>query len=41
MTSGGTCRYGLVREMSEADLRAAQRDALIPQHGYRADDFNE
>jgi GDPmannose 4,6-dehydratase len=31
----------LVREMAEADLRAAQRDALITQHGYRADDFNE
>ena len=31
----------LVREMAQADLRAAQRDALITQHGYRADDFNE
>jgi GDPmannose 4,6-dehydratase len=31
----------LVREMAEADLRAAQRDALITQHGYRADEFNE
>ncbi|HEY0660875.1 MAG TPA: GDP-mannose 4,6-dehydratase [Lysobacter sp.] len=31
----------LVLEMAEADLRAAQRDALITQHGYRADDFNE
>jgi GDPmannose 4,6-dehydratase len=31
----------LVREMADADLRAAQRDALITQHGYRADDFNE
>ncbi len=31
----------LVREMAEADLRAAQRDTLITQHGYRADEFNE
>lgn len=31
----------LVREMAQADLHAAQRDALITQHGYRADDFNE
>ena len=31
----------LVREMAQADLRAAQRDSLITQHGYRADDFNE
>ena len=31
----------LVREMALADLRDAQRDALITQHGYRADDFNE
>lgn len=31
----------LVREMAETDLRVAQRDALIMQHGYRADDFNE
>jgi len=31
----------LVREMAQADLRDAQRDALITQHGYRADDFNE
>lgn len=31
----------LVREMAQADLRVAQRDALITQHGYRADDFNE
>ena len=31
----------LVKEMAETDLRAAQRDALITHHGYRADDFNE
>jgi GDPmannose 4,6-dehydratase len=31
----------LVREMAQADLRAAQRDELITRHGYRADDFNE
>lgn len=31
----------LVREMAEADLRAAQRDTLITLHGYRADEFNE
>lgn len=31
----------LVREMAQADLRDARRDALITQHGYRADDFNE
>lgn len=31
----------LVREMAQADLRDAQRDALIMQHGYRADDFSE
>jgi GDPmannose 4,6-dehydratase len=31
----------LVREMAQADLRAARRDTLITQHGYRADDFNE
>jgi len=31
----------LVREMAQADLHVAQRDALITQHGYRADDFNE
>jgi GDPmannose 4,6-dehydratase len=31
----------LVREMAESDLRDAQRDALITQHGYRADEFNE
>jgi len=31
----------LVREMVQADLHAAHRDALITQHGYRADDFNE
>jgi GDPmannose 4,6-dehydratase len=31
----------LVREMAQADLHAAHRDALITQHGYRADDFNE
>jgi GDPmannose 4,6-dehydratase len=31
----------LVREMAEADMRAAERDALINKHGYRADDFNE
>lgn len=31
----------LVREMAQADLREAQRDALIKLHGYRADDFNE
>lgn len=31
----------LVREMALADLRDAQRDALITHHGYRADDFNE
>ncbi|GGY15818.1 GDP-mannose 4,6-dehydratase [Rhodanobacter panaciterrae] len=31
----------LVREMAEADLRTAQRDALVTKHGYRADDFNE
>ncbi|MDR7135118.1 GDPmannose 4,6-dehydratase [Lysobacter niastensis] len=31
----------LVREMAEADLNAAKRDALITEHGYRADDFNE
>jgi len=31
----------LVREMAQADLRDAERDALIRQHGYHADDFNE
>jgi len=31
----------LVREMVHADLRDAERDALIRQHGYHADDFNE
>lgn len=31
----------LVCEMAEADLRAAQRDALVTKHGYRADEFNE
>jgi len=31
----------LVREMAQADLRAARRDALITEHGYRADNFNE
>lgn len=31
----------LVREMAQADLRAAQRDELITRHGYRANDFNE
>ena len=31
----------LVREMAEADLQSAQRDALITRHGYRADEFNE
>jgi GDPmannose 4,6-dehydratase len=31
----------LVKEMAETDLRAAKRDTLITQHGYRADDFNE
>lgn len=31
----------LVREMVQVDLRAAERDTLITQHGYRADDFNE
>jgi GDPmannose 4,6-dehydratase len=31
----------LVREMARADLRDAERDALIRQHGYHADDFNE
>ena len=31
----------LVREMAQSDLHAAQRDALITRHGYRADDFNE
>lgn len=31
----------LVREMAQADLHTARRDALIKQHGYRADDFNE
>lgn len=31
----------LVREMAQTDLHAAQRDALITQYGYRADDFNE
>lgn len=31
----------LVQEMVQADLHAANRDALIMQHGYRADDFNE
>lgn len=31
----------LVREMARADLRVAERDALIMQHGYRAEDFNE
>jgi GDPmannose 4,6-dehydratase len=31
----------LVREMAAADLNAAKRDALITEHGYRADDFNE
>lgn len=31
----------LVREMAHADLRDAERDALIRQHGYHADDFNE
>ena len=31
----------LVREMAQADLNAARRDALLTQHGYRADEFNE
>ncbi|GGA33334.1 GDP-mannose 4,6-dehydratase [Dyella nitratireducens] len=31
----------LVQEMAQTDLHAAQRDALITRHGYRADDFNE
>ena len=31
----------LVREMAQSDLRDAERDALIRQHGYHADDFNE
>lgn len=31
----------LVREMAQADLRDAERDALIRKHGYHADDFNE
>jgi GDPmannose 4,6-dehydratase len=31
----------LVREMAIADLRAAERDALIRRHGFRADDYNE
>ncbi len=31
----------LVREMAQADLRDARRDALITRHGYRADEFNE
>ncbi|HKU19336.1 MAG TPA: GDP-mannose 4,6-dehydratase [Candidatus Saccharimonadales bacterium] len=31
----------LVQEMAQTDLHAAQRDALIKRHGYRADDFNE
>jgi GDPmannose 4,6-dehydratase len=31
----------LVREMAAADLRDAQRDTLITQHGYRADEYNE
>jgi GDPmannose 4,6-dehydratase len=31
----------LVKEMASADLRIAQRDALIRSHGYRADDCNE
>lgn len=31
----------LVHEMAQADLRDAQRDALITRHGYRADEFNE
>lgn len=31
----------LVREMAQADLHDARRDALITRHGYRADEFNE
>lgn len=31
----------LVREMAIADLRAAERDALIRRHGFRPDDYNE
>jgi GDPmannose 4,6-dehydratase len=31
----------LVREMAAEDLKAAQRDALVTRHGYRADTFNE
>jgi GDPmannose 4,6-dehydratase len=31
----------LVREMAQADLMAAQRDALVSRHGYRVEEFNE
>ena len=31
----------LVSEMAAADLAIARRDALITQHGYRADEYNE
>ena len=31
----------LVREMALSDLEAAQRDALITRHGYRANDYHE
>ncbi len=31
----------LVREMSLHDLEAAQRDALVRQHGYKTNDFHE
>lgn len=31
----------LIREMAEADLRDAHRDALMIRHGYRADEYNE
>jgi GDPmannose 4,6-dehydratase len=33
--------HELVSEMAIADLRGAQRDALITQHGYRPDSANE
>ena len=31
----------LVREMVEADLRAAERDELVKRHGYHANDYHE
>jgi GDPmannose 4,6-dehydratase len=31
----------LVKEMVQADLSAAKRDALVSTHGYRTNDFHE